>query len=177
MFGQAKQITKSTSCLRANHVIENILIRVHEEGKAQTNPLATQEGEIHKLAQTLAPTANTVIPYSWMASNSTLHQAHLERISDFLLLGPGVWWRHGNGGIEFLDGHNSPSEHPEGPNIHHVRSTSLSDIDYFLQLKWEECCSKQIPMPAYDIRTYESDGSLSTITAQPPLTGPIPTSQ
>ena len=68
MFGQAKQITKSTSCLKANHIIENILIRIHEEGKTQTNPLAMQESEIYKLAQTLPPSANTVIPYSCMDS-------------------------------------------------------------------------------------------------------------
>ena len=69
MFGQAKQITKSTSCLRANHIIKNILIQIHEEGETQTNPLAMQESEIYKLAQPLPPSANTVTPYSWIASN------------------------------------------------------------------------------------------------------------
>ena len=29
----------------------------------------------------------------------TLHQAHLQRISDFLLPGPGVWWQHTPGGL------------------------------------------------------------------------------
>jgi len=51
MFGQAKQITKGMSSLRANHVITNILIRIHEEGKVQPNPQTIQEDEIHKLAK------------------------------------------------------------------------------------------------------------------------------
>lgn len=69
MFGQAKQITKTTSSLKANHVITNFLIRVHEEATAEANPLMTQDGEIHNLAQALGPNANTVIPYSWISSN------------------------------------------------------------------------------------------------------------
>ena len=80
MFGQAKQITKTTSSLKANHVIPNFLIRVHEEATAEANLVMTQEGEIHNLAQALGPNSNTVIPYSWISSNLALHQAHLERI-------------------------------------------------------------------------------------------------
>ena len=167
LFGQAKQITKGTSSLKPNHVISNILVRMHEENKVRSiDPLAIQEGEIHKLAQMLGPTVNTVIPYSWLSTHPTLHQAHLERISDFLLPGPGVWWRHNQAGIEFLDGSNSPSQHPEGPDIHHVRSTLLSDIDIYLHHKWEECCMKCITMPVHHICHYGSDGSLSMITAQ-----------
>ena len=32
----------------------------------------------------LGPPVNTVIPHLWMATNPTLHQAHLECVSDFL---------------------------------------------------------------------------------------------
>ena len=170
MFGQAKQITKSTSSLRANHVITNFLIRNHEEANAQANPLTIQEGEIHNLAQTLGPNANTIIPYSWLSSNPTLHQAHLERIGDFLLPGPGVWWRYTHDGIEFHDSLSSQSQHPEGPDIHHVRSASLSDIDIYLHHKWEECCCRQVPLPAYHIRSYGSHGSLTAIIPQPLIT-------
>ena len=88
MFGQAKQITRGTSSLKASHIITNIMTRLQVETKARENPLTIQEGEIHKLSKTLGPTLNSVIPYSWIKQNSSLHQTHLERISDFLL--PGV---------------------------------------------------------------------------------------
>ena len=123
-----------------------------------------QEGEIHKLAQVLGPTSNTIIPQKWIDNNTSLHQAHLERISDFLLPGPGVWWQNTPAGIEFFDGYHSPSEHAEGPEIHHVRSASLSDIDLYLHNKWEECCNGKVHLPANYIRQYQSDGSLSNIT-------------
>lgn len=125
MFGQAKQITRGTSSLKPNHIITNIITRLHVETEAQTNPLAIQEGEIHKLANTLGPSGNTVIPYSWIEQNPILHQAHLERISDFLLPGPGVWWRYSKGGIEFLDGQECASEQYEGPDIHSIDSINL----------------------------------------------------
>ena len=176
MFGQAKQITKSTSCLRPNHVITNIITRVHAEAKAESNTLKFQEGEIHNIAQVLGPASNTVIPQVWIDTNPTLHQAHLERISDFLLPGPGVWWQHTPGGIEFLDGDHSPSQHPEGPQMHHFRSISLPDIDMYLHSKWEECCYGHVRLPATYIRQYHSNGSLSTITTSDVQVTPQPTS-
>lgn len=91
MFGQAKQITRDTSSLKANHIITNIITRLQAETEARENPLTIQEGEIRKVAKTLGPTQNSVIPYSWIKQTPSLHQAHLKWISDFLLPGPGVW--------------------------------------------------------------------------------------
>ena len=144
-------------------MITNILTRIHAESKAESNPLKIQEGEIHKLAQGLGPTCNTIIPHTWIDSNPSLYQAHLERISDFLVHGPGVWRQRTSAGIEFFDGVHSPAVHPEGPQMHHVRSTSLADIDIYLQNKWENCCYGQIHLPANHIRQYQSDGSLNNI--------------
>ena len=165
MFGQVKQITRGTSSLKANHIITNIITRLQAETNVRENSLTIQEGEVRKLANTLGPTVNSVIPYSWIEQNPSLHQAYLERISDFLLPGPGVWWRHSADGIEFLDGHECPSQQPQGPDIHHLRSTSLSEIDIYLQKKWEECCYTHTISPAKHIRQYQPDGSLSAITS------------
>jgi len=102
VFGQAKQITKATSNQKPDHTITNILIPMQEEAKANTsNPLTTQESEISKLAQALSPKTNTIIPLSWIRSTVTQHQAHLERISDYLKFGPSVWWKATTEGIEF----------------------------------------------------------------------------
>jgi len=32
------------------------------------------------------------IPHQWIRKHSTHYQAHLERISDYLKFGQGVWW-------------------------------------------------------------------------------------
>ena len=72
---------------QANHIITNITTRLQAEANARENSLTVQEGEVHKIANTVGPTVNSVIPYSWIEQNPSLHQAHLERIDDFLLPG------------------------------------------------------------------------------------------
>ncbi len=67
-------------------------------------------------------------------------QAHLERISDFLITGPGVWWRKTSEGFEFLDGTLEGEFYTLGPPLMHYRSHSLSDIDLYLLQQWERCC-------------------------------------
>ena len=64
MFGQAKQITRCTSSLKANHVITNIITRLQAEANTRQKPLTIQEGEVRKLANTVGPTVNLVIPYT-----------------------------------------------------------------------------------------------------------------
>ena len=66
MFGQCKAITRTTSNHHTNHVITNILIRLHSENKTQASVAHTiekQESEIFKLAKALPSKQNTVIPF------------------------------------------------------------------------------------------------------------------
>lgn len=58
MFGQAKQITRDTSSLKANHIITNIITWLQAETEARETPLTIQEGEIRKVAKTLGATQN-----------------------------------------------------------------------------------------------------------------------
>ena len=44
-------------------------------------------------------------------------QAHLERISPFLLEGEGVWWREFNGNYHFMNGDDDPNYHSQGPTL------------------------------------------------------------
>ena len=170
-FGQLKQITKATSNNHPNNVITNMLVCLHEEGKGKNViTIENQESEINKLASTICTKENTVVPFDWYSKHSLQHQTHLERISDFLLPGHGVWWQR-VGGIEFFDGGNCPNYHSEGPVPLHYRSLSLADVDLYLQQKWEECINKNVELPALVIRHYTSEGELSQmIHYEQPLT-------
>lgn len=77
----------------------------------------TQENEVGKIAQTLGRKKNSVIPHSWCNSNSSQYQAHLERIGDYLVPGPGIWWQETSNGFEFFDGDDSDDHHKEGPSL------------------------------------------------------------
>ena len=89
-----------------NHIITNILLRVQEEAKDQslsTKSLKVQQGKITRLAKVVGLKHNTIIPTEWLHQFPLQYQAHLERISDYLVSRPGVWWRKVDNGIEFFD--------------------------------------------------------------------------
>ena len=170
MFGQCKAITRNTSNQHTNHIITNILVRLHSEEKAADSEKSTvkaQESEILKLAKALPPKQNTVIPLAWLQNSSVHYQAHLERISDYLLQGAGMWWRFVSNGVEFFDAH-TPNPLLQAPPIHHFRSTSMGDVDVYLLSKWEQCLDKDVQLPAYYIRAYEANGGRTNIRSYLP---------
>ena len=168
MFGQCKPITRCTSNQHAHHIITNILVRLNAEEQAHENEINTQkkqENDIKKLAQVLPPKQNTVIPYKWLSHHSIHYQAHLERISDYLVLGPGMWWQYIQDGVEFFDV-QSPSNIPVSPAVFHFRSTSLQDVDLHLLSVWEKCVEDEVRLPASKIETYTANGNLLARSCQ-----------
>ena len=182
VFGQIKQITKETSNQSPNHIITNIMQRLYfEEKNRQVNPIAIQESEIERLAATVGPIPNTCFSIDFITTHSSAYQAHLERIGDYLLQGPGVWWKTTTTGIQFLDGESEKEHSASGPALMHFRSTSLSDIDLVLLDSWERCITVKVQLPAVRIQTYMQgdDGNIqnnllelteSTFTATPTIT-------
>ena len=84
-------------------------------------------------------------------------QAHLQRISDFLLEGEGVWWCTDGEDILFNDITNSPSISDHGPQLHHFRSSSLKEEEAYLQKCWEECIANDIQLPAEVVKVDDPD--------------------
>ena len=93
MFGQCKAITRNTSSQHTSHIISNILLRIDSENKAP-------DCGIHTIALKLA----RVLPpkLTWLQTSLVHYQAHLERISDYLLEGPSMWWQYVDDGVEFF---------------------------------------------------------------------------
>ena len=171
MFGQCKAITRNTSNQHANDIITNILVRIQYEDKrvaAETNTVKNQESEVLKLAQALRGKENTVIPMEWLQHMSVHYQAHLERISDYLLQGPGIWWQYVEDGVEFSDVNiHHPQLQTQTPSAHHFRSLTLGDVDTYLLSKWEQCQEEKIELPAQYIRTYQTNGDSNSIISNP----------
>ena len=168
MFGQCKAITRATSSQHPDHIITNILLRLQEESKNNVSSLKAQEGPITKLAKALGSKCNTIVPKEWLHQIPHQYQAHLEKISDFLVDGPGSWWRELHGDIEFFDALTPGSSLPQH-RMFHYRSTKLTNIESYLLMKWEACIDNNVPLPATHIRTYTAAGSLYSIeTAEDP---------
>ena len=94
IFNAIKGITKSTSNNKASHVIPNLLLplQAEEEDGSGTGTTTKQQNNISKLDSSLQQSGNTKV-LSCILDDPRLSrwwQAHLERISDFLLPGEGV---------------------------------------------------------------------------------------
>ena len=86
-----------TSFYHPDHVIGDVFIRVQAEKdlkSLQPSISDTQEAHVTKLAFSLPKFGNTVIPNQMLTRNPRVWQAHLERISDFLLAGGGFGGEH-----------------------------------------------------------------------------------
>ena len=86
-------------------------------------------------------------------------QAHLERISLFLLEGEGVWWKEFNGIYYFMDGDDDPNYHSHGPTLLHFRTASLNDVVTRQKNSWKQILDQFIPLPTQKVYTYDTDGN------------------
>ena len=137
IFNTITNITKSTSSYHPSHIIGNIFIRLQAEKQMkafQGFSSLKQETSVCKLADSLPPYGNTIISEDLVKKHIRAWQSHLERISDFLLPGNGIWWRNDEkGNMEFLDGEIAVSSHTEGPLLHHFCSSSFSREEEYLR--------------------------------------------
>ena len=106
-FSTLSSISVATSTRRPGEIITPGIIRMQAEMKSEENQqrdsVKKQESRLGKLAHCLTPPEITVIPDRVILKYPQAYQAHLERISIFLLCGEGIWWRHILRGVEFLD--------------------------------------------------------------------------
>ena len=118
-FNSINSISRTTSNGQPEHIIPNSILRLQAENSMKTEPLplATQQSVISKYAANLPDFSNTFIPEDMLESE--IYQAHLERISDFLLPGENVWWHTDEESREvvFHDSRGEPDWHPDGPPL------------------------------------------------------------
>ena len=167
VFSTITNITKSTSSYHPSHIIGNVFVRLQAEKQMQafqSSCVSKQQASVSKLAASLRPYGNTIIAHRIAEKHSRSWQAHLERISDFLLIGKGNWWiEHKNGDVEFHDGEQSPDVHPQGPSLHHFRSSNFNDEEKYLQECWKKCLCLGVVLPAKVLRIENDQGNLNVI--------------
>ena len=99
--------TCSQICVKAvadqctNRHPDNVVTKVllHIQSKQIENSLLGSEGSLKSQDNRVSKESNflpcyngTVIPDNYIESRKSSFQAHLERISNYLIPGPGVWW-------------------------------------------------------------------------------------
>ena len=167
-FNTLQGVTKLTN-RRPGNIITPSLVRLQAEQKlaesrSATSPVKMQESQISKYHSTLTPFPNTVIPNRYIIRNLKEYQAHLESISDFIACGEGEWWHQVLPGVEFYDGPDEANNRPQGPTLHHVRSSTLQLEEQHLKENWERCLSDDnITIPHRIIRIYNPRGDCTRV--------------
>ena len=153
-FDRIVDITRKTWSKHAEDLVSNAFLHIQgEDCNDADHTVVIQEREISKLAKKLPVRNNTRVSKDLLTKKPSLWQAHLEVISDFLLPGPGVWWHwQDDGSVEFCDGPDEPTEHPQGPRLLHFRSSSIKAVQCSLELAWEQCKEKPEELPLYKLR-------------------------
>ena len=161
-FNTIKEITKRTSNGHSHHIIPNSLLHMQAEImiRDKPTPVLSTHSLIGKYASTLPPPSNTEFPETEI--NSYEYQAHLERISDFLLPGEGIWWHYDEDirSVIFHDGHLEPKEKVEGPLLNHFRSSIIKSERIFLREQWENCLETEVLLPISKVKIYDEKGDL-----------------
>ena len=157
-FNSIKRITKGTSNNRPGHLIGNLIVRQQVESRcndeyvfcAKSNTVVTDINMISKLLDDIQN--NSLFTYDFIKNNAGNWQSHLERISDFLLLGEGVWWQKNEFGIEFFDCHNQAEKsEPLNPKVHHFRSSNISTVTKDLEVSWNSILETNVKIPIHKI--------------------------
>ena len=149
-FSTFSSVSLATSSRRPGEIITPGMIRMQAEMKqGERNAIQEQESQLGRLSKYLPKAENSIIPHRILLKYPYAYQAHLERISDFLLCGEGAWWRHTVTGIVFFYV-NTPDEDPRGaetlPPLHHFRSHTLSQKAHTCKTSGKSACHLELQL-------------------------------
>ena len=94
--------------------------------------------------------------YDYIQKNSADWQAHLQRISDFLIYGENIWWEKTKFGIQFFDV-DDPEEIELKPRVHHFRSSNIKSVSNELEKNWSSIVDNNICIPMHEIMIGNED--------------------
>ena len=154
-------ITRETSSQHPSHKIGNIIrIQAEHSFNEQFNiTRENQESNVKRLAKSLPDFPDTLFQPFVLQKYKRQWQAHLERISDFLLPGHRLWWEFDGENVIFHDSAEHIDACPPDPTLHHFRSSSLKEEESYLKECWQECLDKWICIPAHCLYTEDPENA------------------
>ena len=170
-FSTINSIAKGTTSRRPGEIITPTLVRIQAESKQKEkmqnagSSWSQQNSKISQLSAILPKFPNSLIPNGFLTNYPAECQCHLERISDFLLPGEGVWWRPDLCGIEFFDSEEEPNTRPEGPFLHHFRYSNMKKEQQYLKECWTRCLKENVSIP-HIVITARNDSDSEDIEIQ-----------
>ncbi len=121
LFGQARQIAQKCTNRSPQNMPQVLLhLQAKQEHDTVLHSVRTAETQVSHIAKHLPQMAGSKFATNFLRRKRNSWQAHLERISRFLVHGEGTWWKRVDEGYQFLDGNSDPDQQ-SGPALHHFR--------------------------------------------------------
>lgn len=154
LFGQANQIALRTTNRQPANVIREVLFHLQfkqREGRLLDSVTAKQS-KVSAASAHMPAYTGTQVTKEFIQSRRHSWQAHLERISNYLVLGPGVWWREEAKGYTFHDGDTDSNFRNAGSRLCHFRDTILKDVADTKTRLWNTILVSNTPLLQYLMR-------------------------
>ncbi len=164
LFQQAKQIATRCTNRKPDNVITEVLVRIQAKNISGnlSSVYKSAKSRVDTHASKSCPFQGTKIGTEFVASRPHSWQAHLKRISRFLLNGK-VWWDSIDDEFVFFDGDEHENVRPEGPILYHFRSSSLHEIEMVSEETWKVIVENKIELPCLSLRIFDDDGNLLSV--------------
>ena len=156
VFNTIRNISNTTTNNWPGHIIANIFTRLQvtfrcKERYGYNSTTNTIYNEINEIGKSLySGEKNTLFQYHFIKDYPQEWFAHLERISDYLVLG-NAWWQKNEFGVEFFDYDSDPQEDHLKPKLHHFRSSNVKSVAKELKGHWDEILTSNIQIPSHVI--------------------------
>ena len=162
-FGQTRRSATLTSNRTPENIIFNILLRLQAKRSVGSllNPIQKSDSQVRRAASNLENFSGSMVSKLFISRRNHSWQAHLERISPFLVYGRGIWWFETADNYHFLDGATDPESHLEGPLLLHYRSSTLKDVIQRQKDCWQTILRNSFEIPSQTVSVYDRDGELS----------------
>ncbi len=122
-------------------------------------PNREQESIVKSVSSKVPTYTGTVNEKSFINKRLSSWQAHLERISTYLVCGKGIWWEETQDSYIFYDSDSNANCHPEGPTLMHFRDSNLSEVETLANDTWKDIVQKKTPLPIPSIKLYDDQGN------------------
>ncbi|VDI34882.1 Hypothetical predicted protein [Mytilus galloprovincialis] len=171
-FGDLRRISEMTTNRQPKWIADNAMLRFNSQQNAPDKPesFKIQDSIISRQARLLPERRRSTFSAELINKRPSFVQCHLERIADFMLQGQDVWWHFENGALVFFDGPNDPSSRPEGPPLHHFRSSGLKEEGKILKNAWAKVVDKfesgYLLLPLKKLKVFDDDGNSRYVSCE-----------
>ena len=172
LFSLAKHISLCATNRKPENVLPTILLCLQARQKNRQAQLSVQKQEtiVSSIAKSLPPYQGATISKSFIQTRTQSWQAHMQRISPFLVCGENVWWTQteDKSSYKFFDSDHDEEYRPAGLSLLHFGAHTIPNVFKRQSESWAAILpDDSIMLPAPFIRLYDQDGNLSTTRSYP----------